>query len=93
MAQRLQNQPLLYDQVVRVTHVYLGPAADRFIARQVRNHLNKEPSTLNTKDLLLLIDWIRLAVSMITDDVEIVEEYTLQLQKLALPKRSKKEQA
>ncbi len=76
---------LLYTQVVKVTHVYLGPAADRFIARQVENHLNKPPEDMSKKDLLQLIDWIKVAVSLLTDDSEIVEEYAAQLHKLALP--------
>lgn len=79
----------LYDQVVRVTHVYLGPAADRFIVRQVQNHLHKDPSEITSKDLLQLIDWIRVAVSLLTDDSEIIEEYTLQLQNLAQPPKKR----
>ncbi len=75
----------LYKQVVRVTHVYLGPAADRFIARQVQNHLHKPPEELSQTDLLKLIDWIRLAVSLLTEDSEIIEEYALQLERLARP--------
>ena len=74
---------MLYDKVVRVTNVYLGPAADRFIARQVQNHLHKPPEELSNKDLLMLIDWIRVAVSLLTDDSELIEEYAAQLHKLA----------
>lgn len=73
----------LYDQVVRVTHVYLGPAADRFIARQVENHLHKPPEDLSQADLESLIDWIKVVVSLLTEDNEIVDEYTAELQKLA----------
>jgi hypothetical protein len=73
----------LYDQVVQVTHVYLGPAADRFIARQVENHLHKAPEQLSQADLRSLIDWIRVVVSLLTEDEGIVEEYTGELQKLA----------
>jgi hypothetical protein len=80
-----QAKPDIYDQVVRITHVYLGPAADRFISRQVQNHLHKQPEELTNDDLSKLIDWIRVAVSLITEDSEIVEEYTLQLQRLAVP--------
>lgn len=76
----------LYDKVIQITHVYLGPAADRFIDRQVQNHLHKTPHDLSKADLLKLIDWIRIAVSMITEDSEIVEEYTEQLRRLAVPK-------
>lgn len=75
----------VYKQVVRITHVYLGPAADRFIARQVQNHLHKAPEDLTYTDLSKLIDWIRVAVSLITEDSEIIEEYTGQLQKLVQP--------
>ena len=73
----------IYDQVVRVTHVYLGPAAERFIARQVENHLHKAPQKLSQADLLGLIDWIRVVVSLLTEDDEIIEEYTEELKKLA----------
>lgn len=72
-----------YNQVVKITHVYLGPAADRFIARQVENHLHKKAEDLNEGDLLQLIEWIAVAVSLITEDREIIEEYTGQLEKLA----------
>ena len=76
------HNSILYDKVVRVTNVYLGPAADRFIARQVQNHLHKQPEELSQADLIKLIDWIRVAVSLLTDDSEIVEEYAAQLQRL-----------
>lgn len=78
-----QSKHSVYDQVVRVTHIYLGPAADRFIARQVENHLHKAPDQLSQADLLSLIDWIRVVVSLLTEDGEIIEEYTTELRKLA----------
>jgi hypothetical protein len=81
----------LYNQVVRITHVYLGPAADRFIARQLENHLHKSPEELSHADLLSLIDWIKVVVSLLTEDSDIVEEYTAELQKLAAShKRSRR---
>lgn len=79
------NQTLLYDQVVKVTNVYLGPAADRFVARQVQNHLHKPPEQMTNDDLLSLIDWIRVAVSLLTEDSEVIEEYAQQLRQLAVP--------
>jgi hypothetical protein len=72
-----------YKRVVRITHEYLGPAADRFIDRQIRNHLHKEPEEISEKDLSRLTDWIRLAVSLLTDDIKVVEEYIGQLEQLA----------
>jgi hypothetical protein len=77
------HQPLLYDKLIRLTHVYLGPAADRFISRQIQNHLNKEPRELTSKDLFKLVDWIQVTVSLLTDDNEVVEEYIAQVRHLA----------
>lgn len=76
------SQNKLFNQVVRVTHVYLGPAAERFIGRQIENHLQKPPEDLTKADLAKLIDWIRVAVSLLTEDPEIIEEYINQLQRL-----------
>ena len=73
---------VLYEQVVKVTNVYLGPAADRFIARQIENHLDKPPQQMSKEDLLQLIDWIQVAMSLITEDSDIVEEYIGQLRSL-----------
>jgi hypothetical protein len=72
----------LYDKVIRVTHVYLGPTADRFISRQVEHHLHKTPEELTPADLSKLIDWIRVAMSLLTEDSEVIEEYAEQLRKL-----------
>ena len=83
----------LYDKVVRVTNVYLGPAADRFIARQVQNHLHKAPEELSRDDLLKLIDWIKVAVSLLTEDSEIVEEYAERLRQLAEDNKKAKQKA
>lgn len=69
----------LYDKVVRITNVYLGPAAERFVGRQVRNHLHKEPQAISKSDLKDLIDWVRVAVSLLTENSEIVDEYIEQL--------------
>ncbi len=80
----------IYDEVVQVTHVYLGPAADRFIARQVENHLHKAPSELSRADLLALIDWIRVVVALITEDSDIIEEYVGELTKLTKEPTKKK---
>lgn len=79
----VSDQSTLFDKVVQVTHVYLGPAADRFIVRQIHNHLHKEPNNLSQHDLNKLIDWIRVAVSFLTDDSELIEEYTEELRKLS----------
>ncbi|HSW37111.1 MAG TPA: hypothetical protein VLG37_01940 [Candidatus Saccharimonadales bacterium] len=87
---KTSGQPPLYIQVIKVTHVYLGSAAERFVARQVQNHLHKQPEGLSREDLKHLIDWIRVAVSLITEDSDIVEEYIGELQHLANGKTRRK---
>jgi hypothetical protein len=84
---------LLYNQIVQITRVYLGPAADRFIARQVENHLHKSPDDLSSEDLVKLIDWIRVSISFITEDSELVEEYAEQLNKLVVSLQRSKDTA
>ena len=73
----------IYDQAVDITHSYLGPAAGRFMSRQARNHLHKEPEDMTARDLARLLEWIRLAMSLLTDDRHIVEEYIGKLEQLA----------
>jgi hypothetical protein len=41
---------------------------------------------MSREDLAKLIDWIKVAVSLLTEDSEIVEEYAAQLQQLASDK-------
>lgn len=65
----------LYDEVVALTSEYLGPAADRFINRQIRNHLNKNPESLTADDISELLAWIKLSMVFLTDDKAIVEDY------------------
>ncbi|HSX05245.1 MAG TPA: hypothetical protein VLF69_02155 [Candidatus Saccharimonadales bacterium] len=73
----------LYDEVVTITYHYLGPAADRFVVRQIRNHLQKDPEQLQRKDLRQLIDWIQLAMRLISNDTEVIDRYITDLEHLA----------
>lgn len=73
----------LYEKVVSTTHEYLGPAADRFVTRQIRNHLHKNPEELKKRDLAKLIDWIGLAMSLLSEDSELVQRYLSSLKRLA----------
>lgn len=72
----------LYEEVVRITADYLGPAADRFVIRQISNHLQKDPQQLERKDLRKLIDWIELAMQLVTDDTAVVDQYITDLKRL-----------
>lgn len=73
----------IYDQLLAATHVYLGPAADRFIDRQIENHLRKPPDQISREDLSFMIDWITAVVALISDDADVIEEYAAELHKIA----------
>lgn len=72
----------LYDELVDITEDYLGPAAKRFIDRQTRNHLNKEPGELTNAELVKLADWVKLTLALLTKDTRIKSEYAKKLDNL-----------
>lgn len=72
----------LYQHVITITQDYLGPAAERFIERQIEVHLQKNPEDLTRRDLKPLINWIELAMALLTDNHRIVEEYISSLASL-----------
>lgn len=80
----------LYDSVVEITADYLGPAAPRFIDRQIEGHLHKKPGTLTKKDLAKLMDWVRISVAMLTDDKQIVNNFMTELDSLHLNNETSK---
>lgn len=82
----------LFDKVVRITYTYLGPAAERFVSRQIINHLDKKPQDLINRDMSGLIDWLRVAMGFLTEDQGMVRDYISQLEALQpqAPAQSKK---
>lgn len=73
----------LYQDVVRVTYEYFGPATDRFVTRQIRNHLDKDPEQLREKDLARLIDWIAIAMATLNEDQALITRYITELKNIA----------
>ena len=73
----------IYEQIVKRTEVYLGPASERFVERQVRTHLNKEPEKLTSSDVKKLANWLKLAMALLTEDPKLLDEYTKTLSKLS----------
>ena len=65
----------IYRQAVDITSDYLGPAAERFIARQVNFHLNKDPEQLSKADLPKLAEWIKVSIAVLTEDRAMVDEF------------------
>ena len=74
----------LYQELVEITSCLLGPASERFIARQIHNHLSKEPHEIVPEDLVQLVDWIKLSMSLLTDDIHTINDYEQQLRALAI---------
>ena len=73
----------LYLEIVHITDHYFGPVADRFVQRQIRNHLQIEPAELKQADLPRLISWIRATLSVVTDDDQLINDYLEKLKGLA----------
>jgi hypothetical protein len=65
----------IYKELIRITDPFLGPSSERFINRQIRYHLNKDPEEIVASDVKDLVDWIRLSLSLLTDDGTAIKEY------------------
>ena len=76
------TQKDLYTNIVNVTADYLGPAAKRFIDRQIYNHLEKDPEELVNADVPRLIDWVRVSFAFLTDDRQLIDDLTKRLRGL-----------
>lgn len=76
------SEPALYDRVIIIMEEYLGPAAERFIARQVTFHLHKSPDELTSDDLPKLIEWTKVTLGLLTEDRDIIDEYAKRMTKL-----------
>lgn len=74
----------LYQSVLNITTDYLGPAAQRFVDRQIDGHLNKKPGNLTKADIKKLVEWSRVSMSLLTDDEQLVDGYVRSLTKLAV---------
>lgn len=75
--------PTIYDQIVAITEDYLGPAAHRFVARQVSSHLAKEPAEVVRDDIPMLTEWTKVTLGLLTEDRKLVSEYVAKMTELA----------
>jgi hypothetical protein len=73
----------LFDKVVAITEDYLGPAAPRFVTRQISFHLGKTPEELVHADLPKLAEWTKATLALLTDDKTLVRNYSVKLLELA----------
>lgn len=57
----------VYEKVVSVSKIYLGPATEAFIARQCKAHLKKEAAELAAADLVNLAKWLEIGAGLLMD--------------------------
>lgn len=69
----------VYDAVIAAGQKYLGPAAERFMRRQIDMHLGIKPERLTSKDIPKLVDWTSIAFAMLTDDAKQRESFNQEL--------------
>ena len=75
----------LYNKVVSVTKDFLGPAAERFITRQIKTHLKKDPPELTSEDIASLTALIKSALASLTEDPQIINGFTEKMMKISKP--------
>jgi hypothetical protein len=63
----------LYDEVVEVAKTYIGPVAERFVARQVTSHLNLTVERLEAQHLEELGKWCYLSGRLIMEEARAQE--------------------
>lgn len=57
----------LSGQIIELSKDYLGPAAERFISRQVTQHLKKDMDSLLSNDLEELAKWVNVSAGLLID--------------------------
>jgi hypothetical protein len=65
----------IHNQAVEITQDYLGPAAERFIDRQIVFHLSKDPKTLDREDIPRLAEWVKVSIAVLTANKRLVDEF------------------
>ncbi len=63
-----------YHAVVATTEGFLGPAAERFIRRQIEFHIGKAPEKINRQDVEKLRESLRVALGLLVDDKQTVDD-------------------
>lgn len=62
------NTNELHNKIVNIVREYLGPAAERFVDRQITFHLNKNPEEITKQDISVLVSWIGVSIGVLTGD-------------------------
>lgn len=57
----------LSDQILAVSKVYLGPAAESFLSRQCKSHLKTDLTAVTSSQLKELAKWVEVGAGLIMD--------------------------
>lgn len=60
----------LYDEVVDLARLYLGPAGKKFVDRQIKGHLEIESAQLDASHLDELATWCYTSSKILMDDAK-----------------------
>lgn len=66
----------LYTSMVNITKDYLGPAADRFMARHIESHLHIQPAEITIEKIPELTAWLKISMSLLTRDSKLVDDFS-----------------
>jgi hypothetical protein len=72
-----------YEELLHLTHTYLGWDAAAHIAKLINIHLDKSPEELTKEELTSLLEWISMAVTFIVEDQATIKRYLARLSKYA----------
>jgi hypothetical protein len=74
---------ILYQEALQIANIFLGPASERFLERQIRRNLNKDPEALTKTDIPELAKWVSVSIGPSVADPKIADEFRRKLLALA----------
>jgi hypothetical protein len=70
----MHHQQYYYRKVIDITEEFLGPAAERFVRRQIDFRLGKVPETIGRSDIPKLKETLGVALGLLIKDQKIVDQ-------------------
>ena len=71
-----------YEQIIEITKDYLGPAAERFVSRQIEFYLKKQPTELTRNDIDKLAKSMYTPLMLLSKDEKLVDKVVEDVKKL-----------
>ena len=71
----------LYNDVINLARPYLGPAAEKFVSRQVSAHLNVKSDQIARQHMEELSKWCLISGKLVMDDAK-AQEFSQKIKSL-----------